>query len=155
MWALFTAALTRATSTTRVSIINVSANFFVTAVAGWLIFGEDLKGLWWLGAALLVVGNVVIGRREEGEKPGGTVGLDETTDEAEALMGSDALTQGDQQEDLLELGDQGRTGDYTQQGNGSLGVHDLLRPRSPYQRQDSHAEDQARLREGIEVDAPI
>jgi hypothetical protein len=65
MWALFTAALTRGDSTTRVSVVNVSANFMVTAVMGWMIFGEELKGLWWVGAALLAVGNVVIGRREE------------------------------------------------------------------------------------------
>ena len=29
------------------------------------MFGEKLPGLWWVGAAGLVVGNVVIGRREE------------------------------------------------------------------------------------------
>jgi hypothetical protein len=38
------------------------------------VFGEGFTGLWFLGAGLLVVGVVVIGRREEGEKPGGTVG---------------------------------------------------------------------------------
>ena len=65
MWALFTAALTRASSTTRVSIINTSANFMLTAMAGAAIFGEKLTGLWWVGAAGLVVGNVVIGRRDE------------------------------------------------------------------------------------------
>lgn len=65
MWALFTAALIRASSTTRVSIINTSANFMLTAFSGWMVFGEKLPGLWWVGAAGLVVGNVVIGRREE------------------------------------------------------------------------------------------
>ncbi|MCJ1275768.1 hypothetical protein MMC21_003571 [Puttea exsequens] len=65
MWTLFTAALTRASSTTRVSIINTSANFMLTAFSGWIVFGEKLPGLWWVGAAGLVVGNVVIGRREE------------------------------------------------------------------------------------------
>ena len=65
MWALFTAALTRASSTTRVSIINTSANFMLTAFSGWMVFGEKLPGLWWVGAAGLVVGNVVIGRRDE------------------------------------------------------------------------------------------
>jgi len=89
MWALFTAALTRASSTTRVSIINVSANFMVTAIFGLIIFGEKMPPLWWAGAAMLAAGNVVIGRREEGEKPGGTVGLDETREEAEGLLGSD------------------------------------------------------------------
>lgn len=34
-------------------------------MAGWAIFGEKLPGLWWVGAAGLVVGNVVIGRRSE------------------------------------------------------------------------------------------
>ena len=86
MWAFFTAALTRASSTTRVSIINVSSNFMVTAILGLMIFGEKLPGLWWLGAGLLAVGNVIIGRREEAEKPGGTVGLDETREEAERLL---------------------------------------------------------------------
>ena len=65
MWALFTTALTRATSTTRVSIINTSSNFMVTAVLGFIIFKEKLPALWWAGAAMLVVGTVVIGKREE------------------------------------------------------------------------------------------
>lgn len=64
MWALFTSALTRSPSTTRVSIVNTSANFVLTAVLGFLIFAESLPPLWWLGASLLVVGNVIIGRRD-------------------------------------------------------------------------------------------
>ena len=67
MWTLFTAALTRSSSTTRVAIINTSANFMITALAGWIVFAEKLNGLWWVGAGGLVVGNVVIGRREEEE----------------------------------------------------------------------------------------
>jgi hypothetical protein len=67
MWTLFTKALARGTSTTQVSIINTSANFMITAVLGFFIFSESLPPLWWLGAALLVVGNVIIGRREEVE----------------------------------------------------------------------------------------
>ncbi|CAO1601344.1 MAG: hypothetical protein LQ349_000536 [Xanthoria aureola] len=70
MWALFTAALTRASSTTRVSIINTSSNFLITALLGLMIFSEKLPPLWWVGAAGLVVGNVVIGRREEGDEDG-------------------------------------------------------------------------------------
>ncbi len=39
-----------------------------------MVFGEKLPGLWWVGAAGLVVGNVVIGRREEeGDNPGAGV----------------------------------------------------------------------------------
>lgn len=66
MWFLFTRALTLATSTTRVAVLNTSSNFIVTAVLGMLVFGEGLPLLWWCGAALLVAGSVVIGRRDEG-----------------------------------------------------------------------------------------
>jgi hypothetical protein len=48
---------------------------------------------------MLAVGNVVIGRREEGNKPGGTVGLDETREEAEGLLGEEEV-------DLVELEDE-------------------------------------------------
>ena|SRR5438045_8035556 len=67
MWALFTKALARGTSTTQVSILNTSSNFIITALLGFFIFTESLPPLWWLGAALLVAGNVIIGRREEKE----------------------------------------------------------------------------------------
>jgi drug/metabolite transporter (DMT)-like permease len=87
MWSLFTAALTRASSTTRVSIINVSANFFSTALLGLIIFGERLPPMWWAGAGLLAAGNVVIGRREEGDKPEGTMDLDRTDEEGQVLLG--------------------------------------------------------------------
>lgn len=78
MWGLFTRALTLATSTVRVSVINTSANFVITALLGAMIFKEVLPGLWWLGASLLVAGSVIIGRREEGQKAGdaGTAGAE-------------------------------------------------------------------------------
>jgi len=44
MWGLFTRALTLATSTVRVSVINTSANFMVTALLGAVIFREALPG---------------------------------------------------------------------------------------------------------------
>ncbi|GIZ41443.1 hypothetical protein CKM354_000474600 [Cercospora kikuchii] len=73
MWGLFTNALRLASSTVRVSVINTSANFMLTAILGWVIFKESLPGLWWLGASFLVAGSVIIGRREEG-KDAETVG---------------------------------------------------------------------------------
>ncbi|KAF1955845.1 hypothetical protein CC80DRAFT_390574, partial [Byssothecium circinans] len=66
MWGLFTRALTLASSTVRVSVINTSANFMITAILGLLIFSESLPGLWWIGASMLVAGSVIIGRRDEG-----------------------------------------------------------------------------------------
>ncbi|KAH7244696.1 hypothetical protein B0J15DRAFT_500573 [Fusarium solani] len=65
MWTLFTKALARGTSTTQVSIMNTSTNFMVTALLGALIFSEALPPLWWAGAALLVAGNVIVGRKDE------------------------------------------------------------------------------------------
>ena len=65
MWALFTRALARGHSATQVSIMNTSANFVLTALMGFAIFSEALPPLWWLGAAMLVVGNVIIGRKDE------------------------------------------------------------------------------------------
>lgn len=44
MWGLFTRALTLASSTVRVSVINTSANFFLTALLGAIIFTESLPG---------------------------------------------------------------------------------------------------------------
>ncbi|KAH8678968.1 hypothetical protein BGZ60DRAFT_525701 [Tricladium varicosporioides] len=69
MWTLFTKALSRGTSTTQVSILNTSTNFLLTAILGFLIFSESLPPLWFLGAGLLVAGNVIIGRREEEDGP--------------------------------------------------------------------------------------
>jgi hypothetical protein len=69
MWALFTKALSRSPSTTQVSILNTSSNFMLTAFLGLLIFSESLPPMWWVGASLLVAGNVIIGRRDEKEAP--------------------------------------------------------------------------------------
>lgn len=52
----------------------------MTALLGLIIFGEKLPPLWWVGAGLLAAGNVVIGRREEGEKPVGKEGLESRED---------------------------------------------------------------------------
>lgn len=69
MWTLFTKALSRSPSTTQVSILNTSSNFMLTAFLSLLIFSELLPPLWWVGASLLIAGNVIIGRRDEEEAP--------------------------------------------------------------------------------------
>lgn len=71
MWALFTKALARGNSTTQVSIMNTSSNFFITAILGLVIFSEALPPLWWVGATFLVAGNVIIGSKDEGGKAEG------------------------------------------------------------------------------------
>lgn len=68
MWTLFTQALAKGNSTTQVSIMNTSTNFMFTALLGFVIFSESLPPLWWLGAAMLVAGNVIIGRKDADRK---------------------------------------------------------------------------------------
>ncbi|OTA58307.1 hypothetical protein K449DRAFT_467308 [Hypoxylon sp. EC38] len=70
MWSLFTQALAKGNSTTQVSIMNTSTNFMITALLGLIIFSESLPPLWWVGAAMLVAGNVIIGRgnKQEGDE---------------------------------------------------------------------------------------
>jgi hypothetical protein len=106
MWALFTKALARGTSTTRVSILNTSSNFLLTALLGLLIFSESLPPLWFLGAALLVAGNVIIGRRDEGEDKSGNDG-DEEHSRAENGEGryADGQGEGDERAGLIEAED--------------------------------------------------
>lgn len=121
MWTLFTKALARGTSTTQVSIINTSANFMITALLGLIIFSESLPPLWWLGAALLVAGNVIIGRREEADpdkdvddSPRATNVDGPYTDSDEALLNRESVELDEasetarkkkqEEEDVLHLG---------------------------------------------------
>lgn len=115
MWALFTQALARGSSTTQVSIMNTSANFFITAIMGLIIFSESLPPLWWVGATLLVAGNVIIGKQDDGgEKVGGggdatavSTGQDglghyEDVPQAEGVTGPGL--EEDEDEDVIQLG---------------------------------------------------
>jgi uncharacterized membrane protein len=63
MWALYTKALSLSPSAVHVNIVNTASNFIVTALLGALVFGEKLPMLWWVGAAFLVGGSVIIGTR--------------------------------------------------------------------------------------------
>lgn len=105
MWTLFTAALAKGTSTTQVSIMNTSTNFVLTALLGLLIFSEALPPLWWAGAALLVAGNVIVGRKDEAKDgPDAAEGAG-----AEPLIGDPDQDEGvykdDVDEDVVDLGD--------------------------------------------------
>ncbi|KAL9113082.1 MAG: hypothetical protein Q9227_002694 [Pyrenula ochraceoflavens] len=115
MWTLFTAALTRGDSTTRVSIVNVSSNFVVTAVCGAVVFGEKLPGWWWVGAGCLVVGNVVIGR-ERGEEGKGKKGV--------AVVGDGSAVGGPGERGRRERGE--REGLLGEEGDGVEGEGDII-----------------------------
>ncbi|KAM0438788.1 hypothetical protein ACHAPT_001547 [Fusarium lateritium] len=97
MWTLFTKALARGTSTTQVSIMNTSTNFMVTALLGAVIFSEVLPPLWWAGAALLVAGNVVVGRKDEAKDAAAEPAYVPVPEEEEDARKND-------DEDIIDLG---------------------------------------------------
>lgn len=86
---------------------------------GFFIFSESLPPLWFLGAALLVAGNVIIGRREEGEDKTGQTDGGEARDggeEAESLLRGESFEleaeeaietrrRRREDEDMLDLGE--------------------------------------------------
>jgi len=78
----------------------------ITAVLGWMIFSESLPPLWFVGAALLVAGNVIIGRREEGEEKG--KGDEQMRAESGQAGGEEAeeLLVGEELDELVELEDE-------------------------------------------------
>ncbi|KAJ4423045.1 hypothetical protein N0V82_002312 [Gnomoniopsis sp. IMI 355080] len=117
MWTLFTQALAKGNSTTQVSIMNTSSNFVITALLGLIIFSESLPPLWWVGAALLVAGNVIIGSQDESDKPKAdelSPGQDGLGSYQDLPLGEDQATNEldtedvhlkDRDEDVVELGD--------------------------------------------------
>ena len=88
----------------------------LTAFSGWIVFGEKLPGLWWVGAAGLVVGNVVIGRRdEEGDDSAEKRGSAETGVEEERREGYRDVDDTNSISDGIELaGGRGRGDDSVQ-----------------------------------------
>ncbi|KAJ0162649.1 hypothetical protein CTA2_4224 [Colletotrichum tanaceti] len=107
MWTLFTKALAKGQSTTQVSIMNTSSNFVITAILGLAIFSEALPPLWWIGAAMLVAGNVIIGRKdEEADKPGGDyVPVPQQPGLAAVPLDSPDEDKDSDDEDIVDLGD--------------------------------------------------
>ncbi|KAJ4421200.1 hypothetical protein N0V85_000293 [Neurospora sp. IMI 360204] len=122
MWTLFTQALARGHSTTQVSIMNTSSNFVITAMLGFVIFSEALPPMWWVGAAMLVAGNVIIGRKDESEGQGSSDTKQDGDDGHGTGSGSnDAASVGGSAEGLAEDG----LGTYRRvvqaEGSGSRG----------------------------------
>ncbi|KAH6660382.1 hypothetical protein BKA67DRAFT_653565 [Truncatella angustata] len=113
MWTLFTKALARGNSTTQVSIMNTSTNFMITALLGLIIFSESLPPLWWLGAAMLVAGNVIIGRKDESSssEDDDSISVAESTSSITAyqdvpqVAGIAPVEKDDEDEDIALLGD--------------------------------------------------
>ncbi|KAI8979709.1 hypothetical protein BDF20DRAFT_526808 [Mycotypha africana] len=60
MWTTFTKALNLAPSSVQVSIVNGAINFSASAILGHLIFDEPLAFRWWIGAAFILTGTVIL-----------------------------------------------------------------------------------------------
>lgn len=105
MWTLFTTALARGTSTTQVSIMNTSTNFVLTALLGLFIFSEALPPVWWAGAAMLVAGNVIVGRKDESKDTAAAeAGYTPVVDQ-DILDSRDSGSKDDEDEDIIDLGE--------------------------------------------------
>ncbi|KAI0466814.1 hypothetical protein F4859DRAFT_285320 [Xylaria cf. heliscus] len=107
MWTLFTQALAKGNSTTQVSIMNTSTNFMITALLGFAIFSEALPPLWWVGATLLVAGNVIIGRKDEGsaDDSDGRESEDDAAESGRVGLLVPELKEEDVDEDVPLIGD--------------------------------------------------
>ncbi|KAJ3036753.1 hypothetical protein HDV00_002415 [Rhizophlyctis rosea] len=76
MWLTFSKALAATPSTVEVTVLNTATNIALTGVLGKLVFGEVLGVRWWIGAACIVAGSVVLTeaqrKREKVTDPGGS-----------------------------------------------------------------------------------
>jgi hypothetical protein len=87
--------------------MNTSTNFMFTAFLGFFIFSESLPLLWWAGAALLVAGNVIIGRKDEtAEEVGAAAAADGAAYAPVSQQdGETAGRKSNEDEDVIDLGD--------------------------------------------------
>ncbi|KAL3860749.1 hypothetical protein ACJMK2_010824 [Sinanodonta woodiana] len=56
MWTFYTKSLQFCRSTVEATVTNTAANFLLTAVIGFMLFGEHLSVKWWLGSCLILTG---------------------------------------------------------------------------------------------------
>ncbi|XP_024381977.1 uncharacterized protein [Physcomitrium patens] len=63
MWTLYVRSLNRLSSL-QATVFNFAANFLLSGLAGFLLFGEAAHLQWLLGAALIVAGITVLGRAD-------------------------------------------------------------------------------------------
>ncbi|KAL1999830.1 hypothetical protein VTN02DRAFT_3904 [Thermoascus thermophilus] len=128
MWALFTRALTASPSTTKVSITNTASNFLVTAILGMIVFAEHVRGLWWLGAAMMGAGCILVGMRDgDGEKKGdsgvagGGDGDGDGDDEGGIRVVREHAGDGSVEESVQLLGGDESVSESEDEGNGTRG----------------------------------
>lgn len=67
MWTLYVRSLTRLPSL-QATVFNFAANFLLSGLAGFLLFGETAHWQWVLGASLIVIGITVLSKADVEEK---------------------------------------------------------------------------------------
>ncbi|KAI8872321.1 hypothetical protein GQ42DRAFT_119585 [Ramicandelaber brevisporus] len=68
MWATFTKALNKSSDSVSVSVVSSATNLIVTAILGFLVFGEPLSLLWAFGASLIFLGTILMGSNSSDAK---------------------------------------------------------------------------------------
>ncbi|CAK9864666.1 unnamed protein product [Sphagnum jensenii] len=68
MWTLYVRSLA-SLSSLQATVLNFSANFLLSGFAGFLIFEEATHFQWFLGAALIVMGIMVLSKAEVSSEP--------------------------------------------------------------------------------------
>lgn len=56
MWTVFTKALRLSSATLEVTVVNLAANFFCSAIFGQTFFSEKLSILWYIGSVFIILG---------------------------------------------------------------------------------------------------
>lgn len=64
MWITFTKALSSSPSSITVQVLNASANTITTGLSGLLVLGEAVSPKWWIGAAFMLCGTLILSRKE-------------------------------------------------------------------------------------------
>ena len=71
MWTIYVKALQKCSSTVEATLINTASNLTFTAAFGFVLFGESLSLLWWIGMSFIVVGMcLIINGNEISDEPG-------------------------------------------------------------------------------------
>ncbi|XP_063697497.1 transmembrane protein 42-like [Culicoides brevitarsis] len=69
VWTFFVKALqSKDCNTATATVTSSGANYILSALLGWLIFGETNCGLYWFGIFLIIIGLAIINKSDESPK---------------------------------------------------------------------------------------
>ncbi|XP_062560373.1 transmembrane protein 42 [Armigeres subalbatus] len=68
VWRFFVKALHTNGGTLVASLVSAASNYTVSALLGWLIFGEQTSIIWWIGTTLVMAGLLLIMTDDESNR---------------------------------------------------------------------------------------